>query len=431
MLLIMIFNISIQLIIRIFSHLKFYDLRAASLTCKRWYDASIHSNFMSKTQLTFSCIKFKITEKSLSVFQRQSRQVFNTVVMEKVEFFDDDEAYQIWKTIGRNIKKLVMRYCDTLTAEIITTIVDECPNLEEFELHGCSNVRDLFSIIHEGFLNLKSLSLKFNKSIHPSSYKQLSTICPNLQRFTHMASSDRKCSHDPQILRPCLYFFKNIGGQLKSLTLSDDLIVTILQWKYFYILSAFQLEHLDVTIYTKIDNELLMKFLESQSTTLTQLEFQYTYFVDDDLIRLSEILKLKSFKFCVNDFSITDDGIESIKNLMKESDEALEVLHIHDNAATITYSAFYTITNERNTRIKEFCADSLLFDGYTLTNIYQNFINLRKLQIVFEYTPIDLREFFNHLPHLRHLELLCCTVRQKKLLKIWNDFLNHKTFGHF
>lgn len=409
--LIITFNISVQLIIKIFAHLRFNDLRAASLTCKRWYDASIHPGFMLKAQLTFSSIKFKSTEDKLSVFLRPSRQVFDTIVLESVELFDDEDDYKIWKTIGRNIKILIFRYCQTLTAEIIRKIVQECPKLEKFEMHGCSGVRDLLAIIHEGFLNLKSLSLKFNKGIHPSSYKELSTICPNLKRFTHMSSSDRKCPPDCQKLRPCVYFFKNIGGQLKSLTLSDDLIVIILQWKYFYILSAFQLEHLDVTIYTKIDNELLMRFLESQSTTLTQLEFQYTYFENEDLIRLCKTLKLKSFKFCINNYSITDDGIEAITNLMNGSNETLEVLHIHDNAETITYSSFYAITNERNTIIKEFCSDSLLFDGYTLTNIYRNFINLRKLQIVFQYTAIDFKEFFKHLPHLRHLELLCCPVR--------------------
>lgn len=222
------------------------DVTEAGLTCHRWYEASLHKEFVRKLELTFSRVHLGSgcdIQSPIHDFRNCDR-IYSKINLHQVDFGPADE---FWDGMSEHITKITFNNCD-LREKVFNSIVKRLVNLQSLEINNC---RELFmsgrlfknsgdrDAISKACKHVTSISLCNNRYLSDALFSRIVSAMPNLQRLDlsgcHISfhnglyrkfypDSQQDASESVLTYYYILQFIQLNASQLKELNLSGTLV---------------------------------------------------------------------------------------------------------------------------------------------------------------------------------------------------------------
>lgn len=325
------------------SYLNPSDVLEASLTCRRWFSASLHPMFMSRIQIHFDKLQLNDTQDPLSPMSAfaESMRYYTKIYLNQVDL--DQTNLDFWHRFGEQFNEIVFNSCD-LREKTFNAILKQLTNLEILQINSC---RELFmsgrlfknvcdrEAIGVACANVKHISLCNNRYLSDALFSRIVSIMKNIQHLNlsgcHISFHNalyrkfypeyvHEASESVLTFRYIIQFIEFQAVHLKCLDFSETLIdgnalttlaqVNNLHLKKLNLRSCDQLTSSGISSFVRFQNGLVSLDL-SHSVRLT----------DPSLLEISATLtQLKTLKIrrCR---AITDQSIKEI-HLLKH----LEIL---------------------------------------------------------------------------------------------------------
>lgn len=128
-------NLPMEIILKIYRYLNFYDIQASSLTCRRWLEASQSNEFQSKVLLKFS--KPYLDDNSMpgEIFVRTQRDYRNLYLDEAVY----GSLKGFFQTLSKTVEKLTIVSNDITNTQFYA-IVKQLPNVIDLTIENSSSL---------------------------------------------------------------------------------------------------------------------------------------------------------------------------------------------------------------------------------------------------------------------------------------------------
>lgn len=174
------------------------DVLEASLSCRRWFDASLHSKFMSRIQINFDKLQLNDTQDPSSPLNAfaESMRYYTKISLNQVDL--DQTNFEFWHRFGEQLNEIVFNSCD-LREKTFNAILQQMNNLESLEINDC---RELFmsgrlfknpydrEAICMACVNVKCISLCKNRYLSDALFSRIVATMKNIQVFRTFFSSN-------------------------------------------------------------------------------------------------------------------------------------------------------------------------------------------------------------------------------------------------
>lgn len=412
------------------SYLNPSDVLEASLTCRRWFGASLHPHFMSRIQIHFDKLQLNDTQDPLSPMNAfaESMRYYSKIYFNQVDL--DQTNLDFWHRFGEQFNEIVFNSCD-LREKTFNAILKQLTNLEILQINSC---RELFmsgrlfknacdrEAIGAACANVKRISLCNNRYLSDALFSRIVSIMKNIQHLNlsgcHISFHNalyrkfypeyvHEASESVLTFRYIIQFIEFQAVHLKYLDFSETLIdgnaltnlaqVNNLKLKEMKLRSCDQLTSSGISSFVRFQNGLVSLDL-SHSVRLT----------DPSLLDLSRtITQLKELRIrrCR---AITDQSIKNLY-LLKH----LEILDISECDAITTEGFIAGIANQQNNSMIELYCSALNICELAVIKLAESLPNLRLLDLSFcknAVTNLALQIIFKHLTKLRTLGLEFCDM---------------------
>lgn len=406
------------------------DMFAASLTCRRWFDAAQHTKFASKIYINIfkKDSILQITSPPISSFM-QSLRSYSKIVFDQVDIGQLPIAF--WQFLGNSINEISFRHCDISEKKILNILREfnsikilEIENCREVFMSGCLLEKEIDrNKIANSFANIETLLLVHNRYLTDSLLNQFGILMPKLSEislagcdisfhngvyrkfYTNTETEPSKCVLTFQFIS---HFLKCRAKLLKKLNFST----TLIDGGALSILAAIkelQLHSLKINACHQLTNNEIINFIRTQQQSLTEIELTFTVrLTDQTLIKISEILpNLKILKVgrCG---ALTDIGLKSIGNMKK-----LTILDISGCKLLTSDCIIHGIAKYKNENFIELYVSALNICENAIMHITKNLPNLRVLDLSYcknGVTDLAIQFVFKHLQWLRTLNLAYCDL---------------------
>lgn len=403
------------------------DVLEASLTCRRWFEASLHPIFTSKIQIVFSRVQLNDPNdrtSPLNVFANSFRS-YKTIQLDQVDFGQTDD---FWNRLGEQFTAITFNSCD-LREKTFNAILKQLTNLQSLEINNC---RELFmsgrlfknpydkEAICMACVNVRDISLCNNRYLSDALFSRIVAAMKNIQSLNlsgcHISFHNglyRKFYPDFQhdasesvlTFYYILQFIEFQAMHLKCLNFSGTLIDGSALGKLAQI-SNLQLERLHLRSCDQLTNSGISTFVRFQSS-LVELDLSMSVrLVDPGLIEICQSLtqlKVLKLRRCR---AITDLGIKEVRHL-----KHLEILDISECNAITSDGFINGIVQTSNLKLIELHVSALNICELAIIRIAECLDNLLLLDLSFcknAVTDLALQLIFKHLTKLRTLNLEFC-----------------------
>lgn len=433
-----------QIIQHILGYLNPSDVLEASLTCHRWFDASLHPSFASKTQITFNKVQLIDANDPVSPLNAftKSMRAYSRIQLNQVDFGQTDE---FWEYFGDQFTEITFNSCD-LREKTFNAILKQLTNLQALEINNC---RELFmsgrlfkspydkEAICLACKDVRNISLCNNRYLSDALFSRIVATMRNIQSLNlsscHISFHNglyRKFYPDYQhdasesvlTFHYIMQFIVYQAQHLKCLNFSGTLIDGTALAKLAQI-ENLKLERLHLRSCDQLTNSGLSTFVQHQNA-LTELDLSLSVRLTDpsliDICRSLECLKVLRLRRCR---AITDLGVKEIRHL-----KHLEILDLSECDAITSDGLTDGILSSPNNTLIELHVSALNICEMAIIRIAESFSNLLLLDLSFcknAVTDIAVQLIFKHLTKLRTLNLeFCDKVRVEMnsdcFFAIWN-----------
>lgn len=404
----------------------------ASLTCRRWFEASQHINTTTQLAINFTKVHFADHSAPASFFLNSHRN-YSKIILNSVDFGTTDE---FWDRCAESIQEISFLNCD-LRERYLNTILKKVKNLTALEIENCRELfmsgrlfdkdRDKKAICH-ACRNVTSLSLTHNRYLSDALFHRFVTIMPKLRSLDlsgcHISfhrglykkfypDSQKDASESVLTFHYIFQFIQCEAQSLKSLNFSNTLIDGAALTSLSEV-SDLQLEVIRLKSCDQLTNSGIISLVKMQ---LSLVELDLTSCVrltDPGLIEIClSLLSLKNLKLrrCRG---ITDLGVKQIANLK------LTILDISECESVTGRGIMDGIAKMQNPSLTELYVSALNICEMSIIQIAENVPNLRVLDLSYcknGVTNLAVQLIFKHLVWLRVLNLdYCDKVRHFLLL---------------
>lgn len=116
------------------------DVLEASLTCRRWFEASLHPVFMSRIRIMFNKVQLNDTHDPASPLNafNNSMRYYTGIYLNQVDL--DQTDMNFWNRFGEQLNEISFDVCD-LREKSFNSILKQLTNLKKLNLNNC---RELF-----------------------------------------------------------------------------------------------------------------------------------------------------------------------------------------------------------------------------------------------------------------------------------------------
>ncbi|XP_045471252.1 F-box/LRR-repeat protein 15-like [Harmonia axyridis] len=224
-----------HILLKIFSHLKEKDLHTVQQVCQRWKQGALNPSLWKNLKIQ----KLRTTDSVNMALQK----IWMFGQLEKVYIKDVIEASALLRQVYRclpNLKYLIIRYCNNLSAQTMRAVLRKCKQLEMLDLKG-TTFRDN-SIFEElpRLPNLRILNLSDNGNLTTKDMIDISLNCRNLEEF--YVSFIKSDSTSKQLTdEDCNFIVSNMSKNLKGFYIDG---ATLTDQCFQRIFLCHQLEHL-------------------------------------------------------------------------------------------------------------------------------------------------------------------------------------------
>lgn len=441
-------HLSFQIILHIMGYLNTSDVLEAGLTCRRWFDASFHPQFMSRLKIRFDKLQLNDSHSSaLGAFTKPSRH-FTKIHLNQVDL--DQMSMEFWQCFDDQFTEIVFNTCD-LREKTFNAILRRMKNLESLEINNC---RELFMsgrlfknpYDHESICmacgNIKSISLCNNRYLSDALFSRIVATMKNIQSLNlsgchisfHNAlyrkfypAYQQDASESILTFHYILQFIEFQAAHLKCLDFSETLIDGNALTKLAQV-KDLQLQQLKLRSCDQLTNSGISSFVRYQNT-LSELDLSRSVRLTDpsviDICQTLSQLKILKMRRCR---AITDQSIKEIR-LLKH----LECLDISECDAITSKGFIEGIASQPNLGMLELHVSALNICEEAVLELTECLPNLRLLDLSFcknAVTNLAVQIIFKHLCKLRTLNLeFCDMVSQLNTLKIFTH-LRQQSYTH-
>lgn len=406
------------------------DVLEASLTCRRWFEASLHPAFMSRVQIHFNKVQLNDTcdpTSPLNAFS-DSLRYYTKIYLNQVDLDQTDSNF--WRRFGEQFTEIVFNVCD-LREKSFNAILKQLINLRSLQINNC---RELFMsgrlfknpYDHEAICmacsNVKNISLCNNRYLSDALFSRIVATMKNLQSLNlsgcHISFHNglyrkfypeyqRDASESVLTFHYILQFIEFQAAHLKCLNFSETLIDGNALTKLAQI-NNLCLESLHLRACDQLTNTGISSFVKYQNT-LVELDLSLSLrLTDPSLLEICRSLtQLKTLKLrrCR---AITNQSIKEIR-LLKN----LECLDLSECDAITSVGFIEGVVNEPNDRLKELHVSALNICELAVIKIAESLKNLLLLDLSFcrnAVTNLGIQMIFKHLTKLKTLNLEFCDM---------------------
>lgn len=424
-------NSTFQIILKILGNLNSPDLYVASLTCRRWFEASQHINSTMRLAINFTKVHFADHSAPANYFLNSIRN-YSKIILNYVDFGATDE---FWDRCADNIQEISFRNCD-LREKYLNTILKKVKSLTALEIENCRELfmsgrlfdkdRDKKAICH-ACRNVTSLSLTHNRYLSDALFHRFVTIMPKLNSLDlsgcHISfhrglykkfypDSQKDASESVLTFHYIFQFIECEAKTIKRLNFSNTLIDGAALTSLSEI-SDLKLEVLRLKICDQLTNTGIISLVHKQSS-LVELDLtSCVRLTDPGLIEIcSALTALKTLKLrrCR---AITDLGVKEIANLN------LKILDISECEAVTGRGIIEGVAKITNLSLTELYVSALNICEMSIIQIAENIPNLRVIDLSYcknGVTNLAVQLIFKHMQWLRVLNLDYCDKVRNVLL---------------
>lgn len=416
--------IFLQIILKVLGYLNSADLYVASLTCRRWFEATQHINKTMPLAISFTKVHFADHTGPASIFLSSLRN-YSRITLNSVDFGTADEFWD--RCADMSIKEISFVNCD-LREKYLNSILKKVRNLEALEIENCRELfmsgrlfdkdRDKKAICH-ACRNITSLSLTHNRYLSDALFHRFVTIMPKLRSLNlsgcHISfhrglykkfypDSQKDASESVLTFHYIFQFIQCDGGMLKSLNFSNTLIDGAALTSLSEI-GELKLEVLRLNSCDQLTNTGIISLVQAQPT-LVELDLTSCVRLTDpglmEICSSLQSLKILKLRRCR---AITDLGVKEIANLN------LETLDISECESITGRGIIDGIAKIQNLSLMELHVSALNICEMSIIRIAENLPNLRLLDLSYcknGVTNLAVQLIFKHLVWLRVLNLDYC-----------------------
>lgn len=402
------------------------DLLEASLTCRRWFNASLDPKFMSRIQIVFDKLQLDQDPSSPSNAFAESMRYYTKIYLNQVDL--DQTNLDFWRRFGEFFTDVVFDSCE-LREKTFNTILRQLKNLESLEINNCRELfmsGRLFKDLHDREAiscgNVKHISLKHNRYLSDALFSRIMNTMRNVESLNlsgcHISfhgglfrkfypEYQQDASENVLTFYYIIKFIESHAIHLKCLDLSETLIDGNALTKLAQV-THLKLEKLILKSCDQLTNSGISSFVCLQNT-LYELDLSHSVrLTDPSLIQICQTLtQLKSLKLrrCR---ALTDQSIKEIR-LLKN----LTCLDISECDVITSKGFIEGIASEPNDRMIELHVSALNICETAVIKLAECLKNLRLLDLSFcknAVTNLALQVIFKHLIKLRTLNLEFCDM---------------------
>ncbi|XP_055316314.1 dynein regulatory complex subunit 6-like [Sitodiplosis mosellana] len=423
-------DLPMEIILQIMSYLNPGDVLEASLTCRRWFNASLHPKFMSRIQIHFDKLQLNDTHDPSSPLNAfaESMRYYTKIYLNQVDL--DQANLEFWHRFGAQFIEIVFNSCD-LREKTFNAILKQLTNLESLQINSC---RELFmsgrlfknacdrEAIGAACVNVKRISLCNNRYLSDALFSRIVSTMKNIQYLNlsgcHISFHNalyRKfypeyvhdASESVLTFRYIIQFIEFQANHLRYLDFSETLIdgnalTTMAQ------VNNLKLEQLDLRSCDQLTSVGICSFVRFQSG-LVSLDLSHSVRLTDpsvlEICRTLTQLKTLKIRRCR---AITDQSIKEIR-LLKH----LECLDISECDAITSKGFIEGIANQPNDCMIELHVSALNICELAVIKVAESLPSLRLLDLSFcknAVTNLAVQIIFKHLTKLRTLNLEFCDM---------------------
>lgn len=396
----------------------------ASLTCRRWFEASQHINITKPLAINFTKVQFADHAGPARIFLNSLRN-YSKITLNSVDFGSTDEFWDRCADIS--IKDISFINCD-LREKYLNSILKKVKNLEALEIENCRELfmsgrlfdkdRDKKAICH-ACRNITSLSLTHNRYLSDALFHRFVTLMPKLHSMDlsgcHISfhrglykkfypDTQKDASESVLTFHYIFQFIQCEAGLIKSLNFSNTLIdgaaltslseIGELKLEVFRLSSCDQLTNSGIISLVKVQPTLV----ELDLTSCVRLTDPGLMEICSSLPAL-KILKLRRCR------AITDLGVKDIANLN------LKFLDISECESITGRGIIDGIAKVQNLSLMQLYVSALNICEMSIIRIAENLPNLRLLDLSYcknGVTNLAVQLIVKNLVWLRVLNLDYC-----------------------
>lgn len=410
------------------SYLKLSDILESSLTCRRWFEASMHHDFVSRIQIQFDKLNDNLSF-PLKIFT-QSIRSYNKIRLTQVDIDLEQANLEFWPRFGEHFTDIEFNACD-LCEKTMGTILKLMINLESLKINNC---RELFmsgrlfksmedrEAIKIACKNLKYLSLCNNRYLSDALFSRIVGTMQNIRSLDlsgcyisfHSALYKKFYpDHQKDASESVFTFFMIMqlimsqAVHLKNLDFSETLIDGNALNKLAEI-ECLALEELKLKSCDQLTNGGISKFLKKQTTLLSLDLSQSVRLTDPSLLEICNTLtnlRVLKIRRCR---AITDQSVNVIRLLTH-----LRCLDISECDAITSKGFIEGIGESTHDQLIELHASALNICELAVIKLAQSKKNLRLLDLSFcknAVTNAAAQMIFKNLTSLRTLNLEFCDM---------------------
>ncbi|XP_037031814.1 F-box/LRR-repeat protein fbxl-1 [Bradysia coprophila] len=417
-------DLPMEIILKILGYLNSSDLFVASLTCRRWFEATQHINTTMPLAINFTKVHFADHSGPASVFLNSLRN-YSKITLNCVDFGTTDEFWDRCADIS--IKEISFINCD-LREKYLNSILKKVKNLEALEIENCRELfmsgrlfdkdRDKKTICH-ACRNVTSLALTYNRYLSDALFHRFATIMPKLNSLDlsgcHISfhrglykkfypDSQKDASESVLTFHYIFQFIQCEAQLIKSLnfsyTLIDGAALTSLSE-----IGELKLEVLRLRSCDQLTNSGIISLVQVQPT-LVELDLSSCVRLTDpglmEICSSLSALKILKLRRCR---AITDLGVKEVANLK------LKFLDISECESVTGRGIIDGIAKVQNLSLMELYVSALNICEMSIIRIAENIPNLRLLDLSFcknGVTNLAVQLIFKNLVWLRVLLLDYC-----------------------
>ncbi|XP_063706864.1 F-box/LRR-repeat protein 20-like isoform X2 [Culicoides brevitarsis] len=417
-------DLPMEILIKIFEYLNPTDILIAGLVCRRWLEASQHTDFMELFTLSFNQVNFTDDSPPIKDFQETFRN-FRSVTFNNVEFGSTEKFGGI---LTEDVHELSIKNCDIREKKLKEIISPIC-NLKTLRIEACRELLmdgRLFDIekenkaLMETLSSVENLSLANNRYLSDALFNRIVSFMPNIERLDlsgcHISFHQglyRKFYPGSQLepsesvltfLHISDYIEKN-SAKLKYLNLS----LTLIDGKSLETLAntpELKLESLMLRSCDQISNPGILRLVQVQQN-LTSLDLSLSMRVTDqticEIVTALPRLKVLKARRCR---ALTDI---SVRELLKLTE--LRTLDVSECDSITGIGFIDGISNKKFTNLRELYVSALNICSNTVMKITEAFPELTILDVSCCFnsvTDLCVQLIIKNLVKLRYLNVEMC-----------------------
>uniref|UniRef100_A0A182QHX4 F-box domain-containing protein n=1 Tax=Anopheles farauti TaxID=69004 RepID=A0A182QHX4_9DIPT len=419
-------NLPMEILVKIFTYLTPADRREASLTCRRWFEASHHPAFLETFWLVLQRQPFDVNTPPVRDFLHSFRR-FPNIHLAEVDF---ERIGTFFNQFGPHVRRIVFQACEVQERDL-TAILRCLPALHSLSIESC---RDLFMCVplfedeteraelRQTLVTVKDLSLTYNQYLSDAILHRMVSVLPSLRALNlsgcsisfHKGLYRKFYPGDGKQPSASVLTFHYISqliderkGALRALNFSETLVDDNALEVLAGMSPDLRLERLELNRCEQLSSRGLGTLLTTQADSMQHLDLSKTFRLTDScLLQICRELKGLRVLKMRNCRALSNQGVRELVQL-----PVLETLDISYCEEVNGEGILEGIASRPNATLRELRLRALNICERSIIAITERLSGLRVLDLGYCFHAVSdlcVQFIFRHLVHLTELDLESC-----------------------